>query len=205
MFFVNLPVGAVVLLLARRYLPAPSRAPSASAPTLDPLGVVLLGAAVVCILVPFIEQRTWHSPLRLALFPLAAVLLVAVGAARAPLRPHPRAARQPRPVPDPLLRARRRASGSSTSPGSSATFFILTQYLQLGLHYPAWKAGLAATPFALGGALIASLGSRQVLRRGRKLVAFGLATVIVGLAARLARGARRSRATTSRCGRRCRC
>jgi branched-subunit amino acid ABC-type transport system permease component len=39
------------------------------------LGVVLLGAAVVCILVPFIEQRTWHGPLRLALFPLAAVLL----------------------------------------------------------------------------------------------------------------------------------
>jgi MFS family permease len=64
--------------------------------------------------------------------------------------------------------------------GFTATFFILTQYLQLGLHYPAWKAGLAAVPFALGGAITSSLGSRRVLRRGRKLIAGGLIAVIVG-------------------------
>src|SRR3954449_163400 len=75
-FFVNLPIGAAILLLARRYLPAPTAAERRHQ-ALDPLGVVLLGAAVLCILVPFIEQRTWHSPLRTALFPLAAVLLVA--------------------------------------------------------------------------------------------------------------------------------
>src|SRR4029079_5345701 len=59
-FFVNLPIGVAILLLARRYLPAPTAAehrPHA----FDPLGVVLLGAAVVSILVPFIEQRTWDS------------------------------------------------------------------------------------------------------------------------------------------------
>jgi hypothetical protein len=66
--------------------------------------------------------------------------------------------------------------------GFVAMFFILTQYLQLGLNYPAWKSGLAATPFAIGGALVASAGSRQALRRGPKLVAFGLATVLVGMA-----------------------
>src|SRR3954453_16161143 len=74
-FFVNLPLGAAILLLARRYLPAPTAAehrPQA----LDPLGVVLLGAAILCFLVPFIEQLTWHSPLRVALFPLGAVLLI---------------------------------------------------------------------------------------------------------------------------------
>jgi MFS family permease len=66
--------------------------------------------------------------------------------------------------------------------GFTGVFFILTQYLQLGLDYPAWKAGLSATPFAIGGALMASLGSRQVLRRGRKLVAFGLGVVLAGMA-----------------------
>src|SRR3954453_20567580 len=74
-FFVNLPIGAAILLLARRYLPAPTaaeRRPQA----LDPLGVVLLGAAVLCVLLPLIEQRTWDSPLRVALFPLAVALLV---------------------------------------------------------------------------------------------------------------------------------
>ena len=89
--------------------------------------------------------------------------------------------------------------------GFTGTFFILTQYLQIGLDYPAWKAGLAATPFAIGGALMSSLGSRQVLRRGRKLVAFGLGTVIVGLRRRVARGARRAGRATSRSTPRCRC
>jgi MFS family permease len=65
--------------------------------------------------------------------------------------------------------------------GFVAMFFTLTQYLQLGLGYPAWKSGLAATPFAIGGALVASVGSRQALRRGPKLVAFGLATFLVGM------------------------
>jgi MFS family permease len=60
-------------------------------------------------------------------------------------------------------------------------FFMLTQYLQLGLTYPAWQSGLAATPFAIG-ALVASAGSPEALRRGPKLVAFGLATFLAGMA-----------------------
>src|SRR3954469_8555489 len=66
-FFVNLPIGAAVLLLARRYLPSPTAA-ERRRQALDPLGVILLGAAVLCILVPLIEQRTWHSALRVGLF-----------------------------------------------------------------------------------------------------------------------------------------
>jgi EmrB/QacA subfamily drug resistance transporter len=178
-FFVNLPIGAAILLLARRYLPAPTaaeRRPQA----MDPLGVVLLGAAILCILVPFIEQRSWHSSLRLALFPLAAVLLVAwllheraYGHTREPL------------VSLDLFRIRSYALGAPVGliffAGFIALFFIQTQYLQLGLGYPAWKSGLAVTPFAIGSALIASAASRQALRRGPKLVAFGLAMVLVGM------------------------
>jgi MFS family permease len=179
-FFVNVPIGAAILLLARRYLPAPTaaeRRPQA----LDPLGVVLLGAALVCILVPFIEQRTWHTPLRLALFPLAAVLTVLwvlherrYGRTREPL------------VSLDLFRIRAYVLGAPVGlmyfAGFVAMFFILTLYLQLGLNYPAWTSGLAATPFAIGGALVASAGSRQVLRRGPELVAFGLAMFLVGMA-----------------------
>ena len=66
--------------------------------------------------------------------------------------------------------------------GFIALFFILSQYLQVGLGYPAWKSGLAASPFAIGSVLVASAGSRQALRRGPKLVAFGLALVLVGMA-----------------------
>jgi EmrB/QacA subfamily drug resistance transporter len=179
-FFVNLPIGAAILLLAYRYLPAPTAA-ERRPQTLDPLGVILLGAAVVSILLPLIEQRTWHSPLRLALFPLGAVLLVAwvlherrYGRTREPL------------VALDVFRIRSYRLGAPVGllyfAGFVAVFFILTLYLQLGLNYPAWKSGLAATPFAVGGALVASAGSRQVLRRGPKLVAFGLATFLVGIA-----------------------
>ncbi len=179
-FFVNLPIGAAILLLARRYLPAPTAA-ERRRQAMDPLGVVLLGAAILCILVPFIEQRTWHSSLRLALFPLGALLLVVwvlherhYGRSREPL------------VSLDLFRIRSYVLGAPVGlmyfAGFIAVFFILTQYLQLGLGYPAWKSGLAVTPFAIGSALVSAAGSRQALRRGPKLVAFGLATVLVGLA-----------------------
>ncbi len=179
-FFVNVPVGLLALVLAHRYLPAPPPRDGRPA-SLDPLGVVLLGGAVVCLLVPFVEQHSWHSPLRPALFGVAALLLLVwvwherrYGRTREPV------------VSLELFQIRSYVLGTGVGilyfAGFTATFFILTQYLQTGLGYPAWKAGLAATPFAVGGALTAALGSRHVLRRGRALVAFGLATVIVGIA-----------------------
>lgn len=179
-FFVNVPVGILTLVLARRYLPAPE--PQTSGHTaLDPIGVTLLGAAVVCVLLPFIEQRTWHSPLRPALFPLAGVLLVAW------VLHERRYGRDKEPVVSlDLFKIRSYILGAGVGmlyfAGFTGTFFILTQYLQLGLHYPAWKAGLAATPFAIGGAVMSSVGARRVLEKGRKLIAFGLGTVVVGLA-----------------------
>jgi EmrB/QacA subfamily drug resistance transporter len=178
-FFVNLPIGAAILVFARRYLPAPTAA-ERRPQSLDPVGVALLGAAVVSTLVPLIEQGTWESPLRLALFPLAAVLLVLwvlherrYSRTREPL------------VSLDLFRIRSYALGAPVGflyfAAFIAVFFILTQYLQVGLHYPAWKSGLAATPFAIGGVLVASAGSRQVLRRGPKLVAFGLVLFLIGM------------------------
>src|SRR4051812_29590950 len=73
--FVKPPLRAGGPLPPPRYPPAPTEA-ERRPQALDPVGVILLGASVVSILVPLIEQRTWDSPLRLALFPLAAVLLV---------------------------------------------------------------------------------------------------------------------------------
>ena len=180
-FFVNVPVGVLALVLAHRYLPAQERQ-SAKRTALDPIGVLLLGAAVLCILLPFIEQRTWHSPLRPALFPVAAVLLVLW------VLHEQRYGRDKEPVVSlDLFKIRSYILGAGVGllyfAGFTGTFFILTQYLQLGLHYPAWKAGLATIPFAIGGALTSSFGARHVLRSGRKLVAGGLATVILGLLA----------------------
>jgi EmrB/QacA subfamily drug resistance transporter len=181
-FFVNLPIGAIALGLAHRYLPAPPpRDPSRGRTELDPLGVLLLSLTVVCILIPFIEQQTWHSPLRPLLWPVAACLAALwLGHERRYGRDH-----EPVMSLD-LFRIRSYVLGTGVGlvyfAGFTATFFTLTQYLQIGLGYSALSAGLTATPFALGSALTASLGSRRVLARGRVLVAAGLATVLVGLA-----------------------
>jgi EmrB/QacA subfamily drug resistance transporter len=179
-FFVNLPLGAAALVLARRYLPEPVPVPGARR-DLDPVGVVLLGAAVVCVLLPFIEQRTWDRSIRVSLFALAVALFLAW------VLHERRYGRDREPVVSlDLFRIRSYVFGAGVAllyfAGFTGTFFIFTQYLQLGLEYSAWKAGLAAVPFAVGTAIMASVGTRYVLRRGRALVAFGLATVIAGLA-----------------------
>ena len=85
-FFVNLPLGAIALVLGRRYLPAPQPKARQGRQELDPLGVLLLGLTVICILVPFIEQRSWHSSLRAAAVAAGRRLGGPLARARAPLR-----------------------------------------------------------------------------------------------------------------------
>ena len=179
-FFVNVPIGVVALVLARRWIPH-HRRPRGTRTDLDPLGVLLLGLAVVSLLLPFIEQQTWHSRLRLLLFPVAAVLLVLW------VLHERRYARHGEPVVNlELFRLRSYSLGAALGllffAGFTGTFFIYTQYLQIGLHYSAWQAGLAATPWAIGSAAMAALGSRSVLRFGRPLIAGGLVLVLLGLA-----------------------
>ena len=176
-FFVNLPIGLAALVLAMRFIPhvrATGRRES-----LDPVGVVLLGAAVTCVLLPFIEQQQWHSSARVLLFPAAAVLGLAwIGWERS-------YARRSQPVVDlALFREPGYSLGTGIGlvffAGFTGLFFIYTQYLQDGLHYSALAAGLAVTPFAVGSAVAAGLGGRVVLRYGRPLVVAGLALVVLG-------------------------
>ena len=65
--------------------------------------------------------------------------------------------------------------------GFTAIFLVTTLYLQVGLHYTALQAGATQTPFAIGSAIAATLGSRLVPRFGRALVVAGLVLVAAGL------------------------
>jgi DHA2 family methylenomycin A resistance protein-like MFS transporter len=75
-FFVNLPVGVVALVLGWPLL-AESRNPRAQ--SLDLPGQVLVTAALVCVILALIESSSygWTSPLILGLFAGAAVCLAA--------------------------------------------------------------------------------------------------------------------------------
>jgi EmrB/QacA subfamily drug resistance transporter len=183
-FYVNLPIGLVTLPLAYRLLPGPAaRRPGDGRrrrSDLDPVGVALLGAGTVALLLPFVEEDQWHGPHKWLLVPLAALILAGFTAWERYY------ARRRDPLVDlTLFRERSYSLGVLLSlvyfAGFTAVFFILTLYLQNGMHYSALEAGLSIMPFALGSGVSAAVGGRVVTRIGRPLVAAGLVTVIVGL------------------------
>lgn len=181
-FYVNLPLGAVCLLLARRLLPDTPSAGRVRLRDLDPFGVLLLGAGVLTLLLPFVQAQQWPGDRKWLLIPVAAALLAAF------IGWESRCGRRgTHPVVDlSLFRVRSYWLGCLLILlyfcGFTAIFFITTLYLQNGLHYSALQAGIAITPFALGSAVAAGPGGRWVGRLGRPLVVAGLITVVVGLA-----------------------
>lgn len=177
-FYVNLPIGVAAFLFAARLLPRdPAR--DGARQDLDPVGVLLLGSAVTCVLLALIEQQAWGRE-RLLLYPAGAVLLLAWLLWERRYR-----RRGGEPVVDlALFTTASYAAGAAVAvlyfAGFTGVFFIFTQYLQEGLRYGALAAGAAILPFALGSAVAAAVGGRLVQRHGRPLVAAGLAAVAAG-------------------------
>ncbi|MGA4728236.1 MFS transporter [Micromonospora taraxaci] len=180
-FFVNVPVGILAVILGWRLLPGrPAGQPGWR--QLDPVGVLLLGVGVVLVLLPLVQEQQWETPWKWALIPIGLAVLVVFGLWERRYAHHHQ----------PLFDLRLFSLQSYTLGallalvyfgGFTAIFFIFTLFLQMGLGYSALVAGLAITPFALGSAAAAVLGGRIVNRLGRPLVAIGLFTVVVGLAA----------------------
>ncbi|MBM0233241.1 MFS transporter [Micromonospora sp. STR1_7] len=179
-FFVNVPVGILAVILGWRLLPGrPQGRPDRR--RLDPVGVLLLGVGVVLILLPLVQEQQWQTPWKWTLIPAGLAVLVAFGLwERSYGRHH-----------EPLFDLRLFGFQSYTLGslialiyfgGFTAIFFIFTLYLQNGLGYSALVAGLAITPFALGSAAASALGGRIVNRFGRPLVGIGLLAVVIGLA-----------------------
>jgi len=178
-FLVNVPVGIVALLLVRRLLPASTQRRKQS---LDPVGVVLFGGAILFALLPLVtgdqdslSNRSWWL-----LIP-SALLLVAFGWWERMWDRRGAATL----VDLSLLRVRSFMLGLGLGTvyfaGFTSLFLVLTLYLQAGLHYDALLAGVTSMPFAIGSAVSASLGGKFVYKFGRPMVVAGLVLVIIGL------------------------
>jgi EmrB/QacA subfamily drug resistance transporter len=181
-FFVNLPVGIVAMILAVRTVPH-RRRQKGERTDYDPVGAVVLGLATLLVLLPFVESRTWSGGLKWTLLVPAALLGVLF------VRWERRYRRRGRePMVDLALFGRRSYTfGAAVAlayfVGFTGVFFIYALFLQDGMGYTALQSGLASTPFALGSAVGAWLGGRVITRIGSRLVAAGLVLVIVGLLA----------------------
>jgi EmrB/QacA subfamily drug resistance transporter len=179
-FFVNLPVGLVTILLAFRYLPKPQRTESGRKHDFDPVGIALLGAAVVALLLPFVQSEQWKGATKWWLVVVAVVLGVAF------VLWERRYQRTKEPVIDLALFRRRSFSlgvGLATVyfAGFTPLFFVLTLALQSGLGYSALLAGLSSVAFAVGSGVASTIGGRIVHRFGRQLIVVGTVLVLIGL------------------------
>lgn len=183
-FYVNVPVVAVALLAAWRWVPE-SR--EAAAPRFDSAGFVLSIAAIGALVFTIIEapEWGWGSTRTLAGFAVAAVLIgLFITVER----------RREHPLLPVTIFANKRFSAASVS--ITAAFFalfgfvfLIAQYFQLIRGYSPLESGVRTLPvaFAIAGAsvvaprLVHRLGTTHVVRTGLGL----LATAFVWIAVRI--------------------
>jgi EmrB/QacA subfamily drug resistance transporter len=184
-FFLNVPISAVVLPMALRLLPsAQARGPHTK---LDLLGIALIGLGTMTFMIPFVlsgdEGERILGPHRWWWLAAALVLIPVVYFWERRYQRRYKAA-----VLDPALLGNvsfrfGAALGMAYFAGFTAIFLIVTLVLQEGLGYSALQAGVISTPFAIGSAIVAWRSGRWVGRWGRKLVVAGLTVAIIGLLA----------------------
>ena len=182
-FYVNVPIGILALLLGIRLLPRDVSVAKRDRRPLDLIGAVLLGGAVVAVMYPLVLSEGNPSGAPWWLLGVAVLLLLAfVAWERRAKRAHGHPL-----VNFGLLRTRSYALGTTLGllyfAGFTSIFFVLTLFLQQGRGFTPLEAGLALTPFALGSAASSALGGRLISRFGKPLIVIGLLLVAVGLVA----------------------
>lgn len=181
-FWMNVPLGIIALVLAWRILPATPKSAFARL-DLDPIGIAIFGVTVLALMWPFLfttgaptddPNRWWF----LILFVVAAALFIVwerryAAAGRAPL------------VSLRLFRISSYRNGTMLATvyfaAMPAMFLVTTLYLQLGLGLAPVFAGMVTIGFALTSALASWRGGILVEQYGRSLVVVGLIILMVGL------------------------
>ena len=184
-FGINVPIGLAAIVLVWLWVPKRSRTNRGSAAErhLDLAGAGLLGAAVLCVLLPTVEAQSgggllWLLALGAPVFTAAFVLWERrlLRAGRAPL------------LDIELLRltpgyASGIAVGTVYFTGFTGIFLVLSIFLQQGAGYPALQAGLLLTPFAVGAAVMSPIAGRLVSRLGRRITVIALGVMLTGVVA----------------------
>jgi EmrB/QacA subfamily drug resistance transporter len=178
-FAVNVPLGAIVVLLGLRAIPA--IAPAEGKRNFDALGATLITAGLTGITFGIVRTDTlgWGSlgvlgPLAAGLALLAAFVFVEARVAREPL------------IPLSIFRhAQLRAANLVMLLMYAANFpawFFITLYLQQVLHYSAIEAGLSFLPMTLSIFAGSTLAPRVVARFGaRRVITAGMVSMTAGM------------------------
>jgi MFS family permease len=180
-FLVNVPIGLVAMAFVARRVPG--RHGSTEPARLDLVGALLLGAGVLCLLLPMVSAMSGLHPVQLLLLGTVPALWGFVHWERRLV------ARGGMPLLDvPLLShapgyASGIAIGTAYFTGFTGAILVLSVYLQDGLGSSPLAAGLLLSPFAVGAALTATPAGRAVSVVGRRLTVAALVVVVLGLVA----------------------
>lgn len=190
-FLVNVPVGIATIVLGLLWFPRPlirSRGKADPATraerALDPVGALLLGAAVLAILFPFMEGRA--SAVIWALVPVG-LLLVWLWTRWE--RRFARSGRSPMVDLD-IFRTRSFSNGTLMITlyflGMTSVWVLVALYMQQGAGRSAMEAGVVGLPSAVLTAIGSNWAGKRVLAYGRALVVWGLLVALLGLALSIA-------------------
>lgn len=181
MFWMNVPLGILALIFAVRLLPAQQQH-DGDKTELDIVGILLLGAAVFSLMLPFVlttggpddDPNRWFWLIGFVVAGIAFVLWEKNFLARG-MSPVIRFS---------LLRLQSYRNGiliaTSYFAAMPAIFLLTTLYLQQGLGLAAVFAGMVTIPFALVSAYTSWVGGRLVNQYGRPVVLVGLLLVLLG-------------------------
>jgi EmrB/QacA subfamily drug resistance transporter len=176
-FFVNVPIGIVAIVLAAVTLP---EVRSGRRQKFDPVGVLLASAALVAITYGLVEGQSYDWAGWIWALIGGGVVLLAVFLA------HQRTRQDRDPLlPFGLFRDRNYTlmSGANlmVSVGLIGMALPLTVYLQTALGFSPLKAGLTMAPASVASGIVAPFAGRIADRAGRYLPVAGFALYAAGL------------------------
>ena len=182
-FFINVPIAAVIVPLAWRRLPH-DRPGEGESLRLDAPGIVLVSVATISLMLPFVLATSMAHVSQAPWWLVAVAAVTMVGFVVWERRED--AAGHSVVAPRDLVRTASYMYGTVIGTlyflGFTGFFLSLALYLQAGLGLPAWQAGLIQMPFAVGSAAAAARAGRLVNSWGRRLVTGGLVGVLAGFA-----------------------
>ncbi|WNV86921.1 MFS transporter [Umezawaea sp. Da 62-37] len=173
-FLVNIPLGALAVAGALRWMPADRGDASVR---IDPVGAALVAAGSALLVYPLIQGRE-------AGWPWWTFASIAAGiAAFLALARRQRTSPAPILVPT-LLRKRAFVGGLVVAvaffSGVGGLMLLLSLHLQLDLGYSALRAALALAPIAVGIVLSSTAAPALTARLGRSVLHVGLGIEVVG-------------------------
>ena len=183
-FLINVPVGVLPLVLACLWFPRPlihkpKLQQQSGLSSLDPIGALLLGLGVLAVLFPFVESQ--HSKLVWLLLPVGLLLFFLWARWE---RWYTKRGYSPM-VDLKIFATSSYRNGSIIMAlhflGMTSVWVLIPLYVQQGVGFSAFEAGMVGIPSALLSAYSANWAGKRVNRYGRKIVIGGLGFALFGL------------------------